>query len=379
MKLLESYLAPADVAIGETEVRKGTWLLAVHVLADELWEQVKDGELSGFSIGGSARRVPEKAGDRRPEAGGEAPEGGVVDAGNEGTSGRGERRQGRFFSLRSPTSSLDNRLHDIVVEEVSLVDRAANKHRFLIVKRSNDMDDETTSVDDAGEDVNATGETSEEGASGADDTGGDDQDNAASSTLTVAVEALEALTDAVERLSFLEGEATEAQLETLTSELARVSERLATAARPKDGEPSQGSTPDAGETPPESEPKPRGVVAETIASVRAALQRFNELVNDKPGDGGQGDDDDPTEGVESFFPLPKLPKLMAQLETLVGTMQEQQKRLARLEKRAGLPNSAPSGERRPPRPEDEEVSWPMDLNRGLDRESVDKALSFHDV
>jgi hypothetical protein len=37
-----------------------------------------------------------------------------------------------------------NRLLDIVVEEVSLVDRAANKHRFLIVKRSNDMADDNT-------------------------------------------------------------------------------------------------------------------------------------------------------------------------------------------------------------------------------------------
>ncbi len=37
-----------------------------------------------------------------------------------------------------------NRLLDIVVEEVSLVDRAANKHRFLIVKRSDQMDETTT-------------------------------------------------------------------------------------------------------------------------------------------------------------------------------------------------------------------------------------------
>jgi hypothetical protein len=35
-----------------------------------------------------------------------------------------------------------HRLRDIVVEEVSLVDRAANKRRFLLVKRSNQMADE---------------------------------------------------------------------------------------------------------------------------------------------------------------------------------------------------------------------------------------------
>ena len=34
-----------------------------------------------------------------------------------------------------------NRLLDIVVEEVSLVDRAANEHRFLIVKRDTPMAD----------------------------------------------------------------------------------------------------------------------------------------------------------------------------------------------------------------------------------------------
>jgi hypothetical protein len=32
-----------------------------------------------------------------------------------------------------------HRLRDMVVEEVSLVDRAANKRRFLIVKRSEEM------------------------------------------------------------------------------------------------------------------------------------------------------------------------------------------------------------------------------------------------
>ena len=32
-------------------------------LSDELWDRVKDGQLTGFSIGGSARRVPENATD----------------------------------------------------------------------------------------------------------------------------------------------------------------------------------------------------------------------------------------------------------------------------------------------------------------------------
>ncbi len=59
VKVLECYLAPVDFELAGARVRKGTWLLGVRVLSDELWQQVKDGELTGFSIGGSARRVPE--------------------------------------------------------------------------------------------------------------------------------------------------------------------------------------------------------------------------------------------------------------------------------------------------------------------------------
>ncbi|MFP2956554.1 XkdF-like putative serine protease domain-containing protein [Myxococcus sp. 1LA] len=59
VKVLESYLAPVDFSLGEVPVRKGTWLLAVRVLSDELWGRVKDGQLTGFSIGGTARRLPE--------------------------------------------------------------------------------------------------------------------------------------------------------------------------------------------------------------------------------------------------------------------------------------------------------------------------------
>jgi hypothetical protein len=40
-----------------------------------------------------------------------------------------------------------HRLRDIVVEEVSLVDRAANKRRFLVVKRSEDMADDSASTE----------------------------------------------------------------------------------------------------------------------------------------------------------------------------------------------------------------------------------------
>jgi DNA adenine methylase len=61
VKILESYLAPVGFDIAGVTVRKGTWLLGVHVISDELWGQVKEGALTGFSIGGTARKVPEPA------------------------------------------------------------------------------------------------------------------------------------------------------------------------------------------------------------------------------------------------------------------------------------------------------------------------------
>jgi len=61
VKILESYLAPTPFALDGAQIRKGTWLLAVRVLDDKLWTQIKNGELTGLSMGGSAARLPEPA------------------------------------------------------------------------------------------------------------------------------------------------------------------------------------------------------------------------------------------------------------------------------------------------------------------------------
>ncbi len=59
VRIVESYLAPCDCEIGGEPVKKGTWLLAMIVEDAKLWTAVKDGTLTGFSIGGSAIRTPE--------------------------------------------------------------------------------------------------------------------------------------------------------------------------------------------------------------------------------------------------------------------------------------------------------------------------------
>lgn len=57
-RILESFIAPADMLIGDQTVRKGTWLMAMRVLDDDIWKAVKSGLITGFSIGGSAIRKP---------------------------------------------------------------------------------------------------------------------------------------------------------------------------------------------------------------------------------------------------------------------------------------------------------------------------------
>ena len=53
--ILESYTAPTDLSIdtpmGLVKIKKNTWLMRVRIKDKKLWEEVKTGELTGFSIG----------------------------------------------------------------------------------------------------------------------------------------------------------------------------------------------------------------------------------------------------------------------------------------------------------------------------------------
>lgn len=53
--LVESYLAPVDLVIGSKTVKAGSWIMTVKVLDAKVWKAVKDGEITGFSIGGKAK------------------------------------------------------------------------------------------------------------------------------------------------------------------------------------------------------------------------------------------------------------------------------------------------------------------------------------
>lgn len=60
-ELLESFLAPLDMAIGSKTVKAGAWIIVIRVLDDKIWKKVKDRSLTGFSIGGKAKVVQIKA------------------------------------------------------------------------------------------------------------------------------------------------------------------------------------------------------------------------------------------------------------------------------------------------------------------------------
>ena len=278
------------------------------------------------------------------------------------------------MSARSKGGPDVNRLLDIVVEEVSLVDRAANKHRFLIVKRSDEMDETTTNptapADEpsaegnpaAADEAKPTGETNNTDSASAKEDGGQD-----SSPLAVAVAALEGITEAVELLGNLDEDEARARLGDLAGDLRGASQRLAEAA-------GAGADDEGNEQDEANPPKDAPDLSSVLDAVRATLQRVTELIKEPPADSA---DTEPAQQGGAGLAAQQT-ELVGELRSLTSTVKEQQQRLARLEKRFGLPNSAPSGER-PAKPEEDDVGWPMDLNRPFDRESVDKATSFHDV
>lgn len=60
VKILRNWITHEATTINGQPVAAGTWILGVRVLDDELWAAVKSGEITGFSIGGSAKREPIK-------------------------------------------------------------------------------------------------------------------------------------------------------------------------------------------------------------------------------------------------------------------------------------------------------------------------------
>ena len=58
-KVVETWVAKADFSLGNEDVKKGTWLMTVKIVNDDLWTAVEKGEITGFSMGGACNVAEE--------------------------------------------------------------------------------------------------------------------------------------------------------------------------------------------------------------------------------------------------------------------------------------------------------------------------------
>jgi hypothetical protein len=54
--VIESYIAPCDITLGDQQIVKGSWVAAVKVTDDDTWDDIKKGEITGFSMWGVGKR-----------------------------------------------------------------------------------------------------------------------------------------------------------------------------------------------------------------------------------------------------------------------------------------------------------------------------------
>lgn len=265
--------------------------------------------------------------------------------------------------MTTPISKAEDGVHrlvDMVVEEVSLVDRAANKHRFLIVKRDEAMDDDNTAdnITDAPSPPAAPTEKLDDGTA-----------------LGAALAALESLTGLVELLGSLGADQADARLAELAEELRAVAEALLARTVGDDEVEARAKGDDD---------KPADF-AGNVTAAKQALARLAELAAKVPSaktETPAAPDPAPAAKEAPATATPNVAESLAKLaesfRVLSDTVKEQQQRLGRVEKQFGLPNSAAPAER-VSKASVEDVGWPLDLNKPKDRESVDKAISFHDL
>lgn len=55
LELRQSFIAPQDLMINDNKITKGSWVITVKINSDDIWQKVKKGKITGFSIGGKAK------------------------------------------------------------------------------------------------------------------------------------------------------------------------------------------------------------------------------------------------------------------------------------------------------------------------------------
>jgi len=323
----------------------------------------------------------------------------------------------------------DRKVHqllDIIAEEVSDVDRAANRHSYLVVKRRTDMntteqigaevvedDDGTLTAIDKAKDNDRDGDEEAKAAGRS-----DDEEEESKQALVIPGRVKQALlratTEALERLTSVAGaikgaEETDEKLDkptpdSVARELRAVSQLLAGAL---ERYPSPVAKGDGGKTDvAKAGAKLAGKRRDQLKTAIEVLQKLlEEVMPDKsaprgapPGDrstdpnranvgaGVQPDQDAARSAQEVLSDVPGLADVLKSIISLGEVMKElrskvqgQDEEIARLKKSTGLPASREVDAVRKTKPADESVSWPLDMNRPLSREQVAKEVSFFDL
>ena len=53
--IVESYIAPVDMVLNDKVIKSGSWMCTIQVHSDEVWNDIKSGNLTGVSISGVAK------------------------------------------------------------------------------------------------------------------------------------------------------------------------------------------------------------------------------------------------------------------------------------------------------------------------------------
>jgi hypothetical protein len=330
-----------------------------------------------------------------------------------------------------------HRLRDIVVEEVSLVDRAANKRRFLVVKRSGEMPDgedhEMEETVDAGGETQSTGDDlakakkkpgagvdsavdeekrkkpaddeetqkarrraadeeadAEKAKEPTDDEGDKKKQRKAKALvlptpmkdallagLTDALERLMAIANSVKEADSAEGDTDASMPDDMSEEMDAISELLSGLC----------------EGAPEAKRKAAVVEKAGARMSRDRLDRFQkalslladilkELTDLKIQTG------EPTAGAAQKAikkqdapaapsTVPGMAELVGGISELTRVVKRQEEELGRIRQTRGVSNAIQvdgGGGRAEPA----DVSWPLDMNRPINREQVKKEVSFFD-
>mgnify|MGYP000585443975 FL=1 len=52
--IVESYISPVDMVLNDVIIKAGSWMCVIQVHSEEIWSDIKNGSLTGVSIGGRA-------------------------------------------------------------------------------------------------------------------------------------------------------------------------------------------------------------------------------------------------------------------------------------------------------------------------------------